>query len=66
MMEWKIWEGKRIFVLLNSGQKYTGIVLEVVYIGDINSKNVYLISIKDKYNKLASFSTREIAEIRED
>lgn len=65
-MEWSWWKGKRIFVMLNSKQKYTGNVIEVNFIGCIDEIPIHLISIKDKYDKLVSFSTREIAEIRED
>lgn len=64
-MDWKNWIGKKIFVVLNSGQKFTGLVLEVEFMGSIQDNPFYLVSIKDKYGKFASFSTREIAELRE-
>jgi hypothetical protein len=60
-MELDGYEGKKIYVRLNSNRYYTGVVLEVTYMGkDINEVDLYLFTIKDKFGNLVSFSNKEI------
>lgn len=66
MMEIEKLEGKQIYVQLNSGRIYSGLVLEVTYVGRIDDIEVFLITIKDKYNFLVSFSSKEIKVLEEE
>jgi hypothetical protein len=60
-MEIMGYEGKKIYVRLNSDRYYTGLVLEVTYMGkDTSGIETYLITIKDKFGNLVSFSNKEI------
>lgn len=66
-MEWKDWIGKRIFVKLNSGSVYSGVVKDVSFIGkneyDID---LFMFDIIDKFNKIVCFSSIEIKIIKEE
>jgi hypothetical protein len=55
-MMWEKWIGQRIFVMLTSGLKYHGIVLDA---------NESFIEIRDRYNKRVVFRTAEIIALRE-
>jgi hypothetical protein len=55
-MDWSDWIGKRIFVILNSGLKYSGLVL------DADSD---FIKIRDKFNAIVTFRVTEIGTIQE-
>lgn len=61
-MEWKAWQGKRIFVKLKSGAVYSGTVEEVSEEGD----GLIFMSIIDKYNKWVTFAVSEIIKIVEE
>lgn len=62
MMEgWKRWEGKKVFIILKSGRKYTGIIIEV----ESNSENSFII-LKDKYKKIVGFKSDEIELIQQE
>lgn len=60
-MEMKDYMGKNIYVKLNSDRVYTGEVLEVVFVGkDESGADIWIISMKDKFGNLVSFSKKEI------
>jgi hypothetical protein len=61
-MDWKEWDGKKIFVQLKSGAVYSGIVKEVADVGD----GTIFITIKDKFNMLVTFVANEIIKIVEE
>ena len=66
-MEWKDWIGKRIFVRLNTGKVYSGIVIDVEWIGDdIEKKNFYFFTINDRFSEKVGFTNRDISEIKEE
>lgn len=55
-------EGKKVFISLKNNNIYNGIVSEVADLGN----GLIFISIVDKFNKWVTFSSGEIAEIREE
>jgi hypothetical protein len=58
--------GKNIFVRLINGGVYNGVVLEVVFMGSgENNNDIYMVTIKDKFDKIVSFSSSEIKFIEE-
>jgi small nuclear ribonucleoprotein (snRNP)-like protein len=60
-MRWKDLEGKRIFVLLNSGTKYTG---KVKFVDD--SHNVcFLELIEEKYGQTVIFPSSHILQLED-
>lgn len=60
---WKIWEGKKVFIILKNKRQYQGEVLEV----EINntSSNCF-ITILDKFGNRISFVNTEIELIQEE
>jgi hypothetical protein len=65
-MGFKDYEGKNIYVMLNSKRIYTGVVKEVVFVGqDTNDIDIYIFTLIDKFGKLVSFSNKEISVIDE-
>ena len=50
MEGWKRWEGKKVFIILKSGRKYSGEVIEVEL-----DKDLIFITIKDKFNSNVGF-----------
>jgi len=61
-MEWKEWQGKRIFVQLKSGGVYSGIVRDV---DDSASPSIF-ITITDKFGETVTFVNSEIIKIVEE
>jgi small nuclear ribonucleoprotein (snRNP)-like protein len=61
-MEWKDWEGKRIFVQLKSGGVYSGKVIDV----DESANPIVFITITDKYGEKVTFVQSEIIKIVEE
>ncbi len=61
-MEWKEWNGKRIFVKLRTGDVYSGNVIDV----DDSSKPLIWITLIDKYNKKITIVHSEIIKIVEE
>ena len=70
MMAMKDYEGKRIYVSLNTSdgkRRYSGTVLEVVFIGkDVSGVDIHMITINDKFDKLVSFTDKEIEFMEEE
>lgn len=56
-MDWKEWNGKKIFVKLKGGAVYSGFVIDVD-----NS----FITIRDKFGDKVSFNVSEIIKIKEE
>lgn len=54
--------GRRIFVILKNGRKYSGVIEEIVFL----ATNQYLMTILDKFNKHVSFNVNEIEAIEEE
>jgi len=61
-MEWKDWEGKNVFVKLNSGGVYSGKIVDV----DKKGEPIIFISMIDKFGNKVSFVTSEIIKIVEE
>lgn len=61
-MEWKAWNGKRVFVQLRSGAVYSGVIEDV----DISDGKLIFITILDKYNERVTFVHTEIIKIKEE
>ena len=61
-MEWKEWNGKRIFIQLKSGAVYSGKVIDV----DTNSDPLIFISIIDKFGENVTIAHSEIVKIKEE
>ena len=61
-MEWKEWNGKRIFVKLRDGGVYSGKVIDI----DEKSKPLIFISIIDKYGERVTIAHSEIIKIVEE
>ena len=57
---WDDWIGKKVFIILNSRRKYTGIVKEVS-----NRDGVYWFIFEDKFGSMVSFREGEIDVIEE-
>ena len=56
-MEWSDWVGKRIFVKLNTGEVYNGIILDA---------DIIFITIRDKFNEKVVFPISNIQKIKEE
>ena len=66
-MEWKYWNGKEIFVKLNSGAVYSGFVNDVVFIGkNTFDIDLFMIEILDKFGSVVVFSSNEVQLIKEE
>jgi len=61
-MEWKEWQGKRIFVQLKSGGVYSGKVIDI----DNSANPIIFITIIDKFGERVSFVNSEIIKIVEE
>lgn len=61
-MEWKEWNGKRVFVQLRNGGVYSGEVIDV----DTNSNGLVFITIIDKYGDRVTIVHSEIIKIKEE
>lgn len=61
------WIGRNIFIRLTfNNLVFSGKVLDVIYVGkDITDNEIYLFTIRDKFGKLQTFSSKEIALIQE-
>lgn len=63
----KYWTGRKIWVKLNSNKFYSGNVLEVEYLGKgENEENLWMFTIKDKFDNIVCFPNREINLIEEE
>ena len=61
-MEWKDWEGKKVFIRTGHGKVYSGIVKEV----NLDSLPLVWIIILDKFNQLVQLISSEIIQIKEE
>lgn len=61
-MEWKDWNGKKVFVQLRTGSVYSG---KVIGIDDAGNGLVF-INLLDKFSKHIVFTTGEIVKIVEE
>jgi hypothetical protein len=61
-MDWKVLEGKKVFLRTKKNFQYSGIVFEVTDTGD----GLVFILLKDKFDKIVGFTSGEIQEIREE
>ena len=57
-MDWKIWNGKKVFVKLVDGAVYSGNIIEV------DDEDNFL--IKDKFGQLVGFPADRIVKIKEE
>lgn len=65
-MNLKEFEGKNIYTHLNSGKIYSGVVLEVTYLGkNVDDIDLYMFTIKDKFGKIVCFHNSEIKYLEE-
>jgi len=62
MAGWQDLRGKKVYVVLNKGKQYQGVVTDV----DDTGNGLIFISILDKFNKIVIFATSEIASIKEE
>lgn len=66
-MDNNIWIGKKVFIKTQSDRIYTGIVLDVTYLGkDIHNADCSIFTIKDKFEKIVAISNKEIKIIDEE
>jgi len=66
-MDFKYYIGKRVFVKTQTNRVYAGEVLEVNFIGQNSfGAEIYLITLRDKYNSLVCFHNNEIRFIEEE
>lgn len=66
-MALKEYEGKNVYVVLNSKRRYQGKVIEVEFLGpDKYDVDIYLISMIDKFGQHVTFSNKEIGSIEEE
>ena len=61
-MDWKYWNGKKIFVKLRSGAVYSGIVTDV----ETSPNNLVFIEMDDKFGKKVILCNAEIEKIVEE
>jgi len=61
-MDWKFWNGKRVFVQLRTGAVYSGKIIDV----DISNGELIWITIFDKFGEKISFVHTEIIKIKEE
>ncbi len=61
-MEWKEWNGKKIFVKLRDGGVYSGNVIDV----DDTAKPIIFITIIDKFGDKVAIVNSEIVKIVEE
>lgn len=67
MADMKYFEGKKVYVKLNSGRVYSGKVKDVSFMGkDISDIEVYMLSMIDKFGSLICFSNKEINLLEEE
>jgi len=63
----KYYEGKKVYVKLNSQRVYSGIINEVTWIGKNNfGIDIYILDMTDKFGSKLSFSNTEINLIEEE
>ena len=66
-MDMKEYEGKKVYVKLNSDRVYSGMIIEVNYLGkDEFGIDVWLFLMKDKFGSLVSFSNKELKLLEEE
>ena len=61
-MDWKDWNGKKIFVRTRNGKVYSGKIISV----DDRSPPTIFITLIDKFNKNVMLVNSEIVEIKEE
>jgi len=59
-MDWKEWEGKKVFIRTQHERVYSGIIKEI----NLDSLPVIWIVLIDKFNEIIQFSSSEIVEIK--
>ena len=58
---WKIWEGKKVFLILKNKRTYSGIIQNVE-----EREHFTWITLKDKFGGLLTFNSEEISLIEEE
>ncbi len=62
LMEWKEWNGKKVFVQLKTGAVYSGKIIDV----DEKSPGIVFITLLDKFDMNVMFVVSEIIKIKEE
>ena len=66
-MEMKDYEGKKVYVKLNSNRVYSGVIVEVNFLGkDDMGVDIWLFLMKDKFGYMVSFSNKELKLLEEE
>jgi hypothetical protein len=66
-MDMKYYEGKQVYVKLNSQRVYSGKIIEVTWIGKDNfDVDIYILDMIDKFGSKLSFSNKELNLIEEE
>ena len=62
-----LWIDKTVFVRLNSNNLvFSGKILDIVFMGkDIQDVDIYMVTMRDKFGMLQTFSSKEIALLQE-
>lgn len=60
-MDWKVFEGKKVYLILKGGRRYSGIIISV----DDSSRPVWF-SLKDKFGNFVSFSNEEVIVLQQE
>ena len=61
-MDWKDWNGKKVFVQLKTGAVYSGKIIDV----DEKSQGIVFITLIDKFDMNVGFVVSEIIKIKEE
>lgn len=61
-MDWKKWNGKKVFLRTNKGKVFQGVIEEVEDMGS----GLIFISLIDKFSNFVTVTVGEIVEIKED
>ncbi len=59
---WKVWKGKKIFIILKNHRQYQGEVIDV----DTKSPPLVFISIIDKFGNRITFAQSEVDVMQEE
>ena len=67
MKDMKYYEGKQVYIKLNSGRVYSGVIIEVEWLGkDAFAIDKWILTLRDKFNALVCFSPQEISLLEEE
>jgi len=66
-MDMKYYEGKKVYVKLNSDRVYSGTILEVIYQGkDSFGIDIWMFYMKDKYDSMVTFTNKDLKLLEEE